>query len=109
MNTSNVYQKHLTLDKRFKIEKGIDEKKSFTQIANDICKTLQYKLNLTDDELISLEINELKKQLIKVRTEISKQLCLKVWDLTPYILLKIATIFERVPYNTLEKRIKHLF
>ena len=39
MNTSNVYQKHLTLDKRFKIEKGIDEKKSFTQIANDICKS----------------------------------------------------------------------
>ena len=39
MNTSNVYQKHLTLDKRIKIEKGIDEKKNFTQIANDICKS----------------------------------------------------------------------
>ena len=39
MNTSNVYQKHLTLDKRIKIEKGIDEKKNFTQIAIDICKS----------------------------------------------------------------------
>lgn len=39
MNTSNVYQKHLTLDKRIKIEKGIDERKNFTQIANDICKS----------------------------------------------------------------------
>ena len=39
MNTSNTYQKHLTLDKRIKIEKGIDEKKNFTQIANDICKS----------------------------------------------------------------------
>ena len=37
--TSNVYKKHLTLDKRIKIEKGIDEKKNFTQIANDICKS----------------------------------------------------------------------
>lgn len=44
MNTSNVYQKHLTLDKRFKIEKGIDEKKSFTQIANDICKSKKLSL-----------------------------------------------------------------
>lgn len=39
MNTSNTYQKHLTLDKRIKIEKGIDERKNFTQIANDICKS----------------------------------------------------------------------
>lgn len=39
MNTSNVYQKHLTLDKRIKIEKGIEENKNFTQIANDICKS----------------------------------------------------------------------
>ena len=39
MNTSNVYQKHLTLDKRIIIEKGIEERKSFTQIANDICKS----------------------------------------------------------------------
>ena len=39
MNTSNVYQKHLTLDKRIKIEKGIEEKKNFTQIAEDICKS----------------------------------------------------------------------
>ena len=39
MNTSNVYQKHLTLDKRIKIEKGIEEEKNFTQIANDICKS----------------------------------------------------------------------
>lgn len=39
MNTSNVYQKHLTLDKRIKIEKGIEERKNFTQIANDICKS----------------------------------------------------------------------
>ena len=37
--TSNVYQKHLTLDKRIKIEKGIEESKNFTQIANDICKS----------------------------------------------------------------------
>ena len=36
MNTSNMYQKHLTLDKRIKIEKGIEEKKYFTQIAQDI-------------------------------------------------------------------------
>ena len=70
---------------RFMIEEEIDrvnndifELEEEMDIANDICKTLQYKLNLTDDELISLEINELKKQLIKVRTEISKQLCLKV-------------------------------
>ena len=39
MNASNVYQKHLTLDKRIKIEKGIEENKNFTQIANDICKS----------------------------------------------------------------------
>ena len=39
MKTSNMYQKYLTLDKRIKIEKGIEENKNFTQIANDICKT----------------------------------------------------------------------
>ena len=39
MNTSNVYQKHLNLDKRIKIEKGIEEKKTFTKIAEDICKS----------------------------------------------------------------------
>lgn len=39
MKTSNVYQKHLTLDKRIKIEKGIEENKNFTQIAENICKS----------------------------------------------------------------------
>lgn len=39
MNTSNVYQKHLTLDKRIKIEKDIESNKNFTQIAKDICKS----------------------------------------------------------------------
>ena len=39
MNTSNVYQKHLNLDKRIKSEKGIEEKKTFTKIAEDICKS----------------------------------------------------------------------
>ena len=39
MKTSNVYQKHLDLSKRIKIEKGIEEKKNFTQIANDISKS----------------------------------------------------------------------
>ncbi len=39
MNTSNVYQKHLDLDKRIKIEKGIEERKTFTKIAEDICKS----------------------------------------------------------------------
>lgn len=39
MNTSNVYQKHLNLDKRIKIEKGIEERKTFTKIAEDICKS----------------------------------------------------------------------
>lgn len=39
MKTSNVYQKHLTLDKRIKIEKGIEESKNFTQIGKDICKS----------------------------------------------------------------------
>ena len=38
MNTSNVYQKHLTLDKRIIIEKGIEERKSFTQIADNLSK-----------------------------------------------------------------------
>lgn len=39
MTTSNMYQKHLTLDKRIKIEKGIEESKNFTQIAQEICKS----------------------------------------------------------------------
>src|SRR5574344_196852 len=39
METSNVYQKHLTLDKRIKIEKGIEESKNFSQIGIDICKS----------------------------------------------------------------------
>ena len=39
MNTSNIYQKHLTLDKRIKIEKGIEERKNFSQIALDISKS----------------------------------------------------------------------
>lgn len=37
--TSNVYQKHLDLNKRIKIEKGIEENKNFSQIASDICKS----------------------------------------------------------------------
>ena len=39
MKTSNVYQKHLDLSKRIKIEKGIEENKNFTQIADDISKS----------------------------------------------------------------------
>lgn len=39
MKTSNVYQKHLDLSKRIKIEKGIENSKTFTQIAEDICKS----------------------------------------------------------------------
>lgn len=38
-NTSNAYNKHLDLSKRIKIEKGINDKKSFSYIANDINKT----------------------------------------------------------------------
>lgn len=39
MKTSNMYQKHLTLDKRIKIEKGIEEGKNFSEIAKDISKS----------------------------------------------------------------------
>ena len=39
MKTSNVYQKHLDLSKRIKIEKGIEENKNFSQIAGDISKS----------------------------------------------------------------------
>lgn len=39
MKTSNSYQNHLDLSKRIKIEKGIEERKNFTQIAEDICKS----------------------------------------------------------------------
>lgn len=39
MKTSNSYQNHLDLSKRIKIEKGIEEGKNFTQIAEDICKS----------------------------------------------------------------------
>lgn len=39
MITSNVYQKHLDLSKRIKIEKGIEENKNFTQIATEISKS----------------------------------------------------------------------
>lgn len=34
-----MYQKHLTLDKRIKIEKGIEEGKNFSEIAKDISKS----------------------------------------------------------------------
>lgn len=34
-----MYQKHLTLDKRIKIEKGIEEGKNFSKIAEDISKS----------------------------------------------------------------------
>ena len=39
MKTSNMYQKHLTLDKRIKIEKGIEKGKNFSEIAEDISKS----------------------------------------------------------------------
>lgn len=42
MKTSNMYQKHLTLEKRIKIEKGIEEGKNFAKIAEDISKS--YKI-----------------------------------------------------------------
>lgn len=46
-NTSNCYNKHLDLSKRIKIEKGIEEKRSFSYIANDINKsprTISYEI-----------------------------------------------------------------
>ena len=46
-NTCNVYQKHLDLDKRIKIEKGIEEHLNFTQIAKEISKsprTVSYEI-----------------------------------------------------------------
>lgn len=39
MKTSNCYNKHLNLDKRIKIEKGIEENKSIKYIADEICKS----------------------------------------------------------------------
>ena len=46
-NTCNVYQKHLDLDKRIKIEKGIENKWSFSKIAKEINKsprTISYEI-----------------------------------------------------------------
>lgn len=46
-NTCNVYQKHLDLSKRIKIEKGIENHWTFTKIANDINKsprTISYEI-----------------------------------------------------------------
>lgn len=46
-NTCNCYNKHLDLSKRIKIEKGIEEKRSFSYIANDINKsprTISYEI-----------------------------------------------------------------
>lgn len=46
-NTCNVYQKHLDLDKRIKIEKGIENGWSFTRIAKEINKsprTISYEI-----------------------------------------------------------------
>lgn len=46
-NTCNIYCKHLDLEKRTKIEKGILENKNFTQIANTINKssrTISYEI-----------------------------------------------------------------
>lgn len=46
-NTCNIYCKHLDLEKRTKIEKGILENKNFTQIANAINKssrTISYEI-----------------------------------------------------------------
>lgn len=62
------------------------KKKEVTQAKLSV---LQHKLSLSDDEFIALETDEITEQICEVRVEISKQ-------------LKIATIFERVPYNTLE-------
>lgn len=39
MSTSNVYQKHLTFNKRKEIEKGIENKKNFTEIGLLISKS----------------------------------------------------------------------
>lgn len=39
MKTCNVYNKHLTLDKRIQIEKGIEENNNFTQIGLKISKS----------------------------------------------------------------------
>ena len=46
-NTCNVYQKHLDLSKRIKIEKGIEENLNFSQIAKEINKsprTVSYEI-----------------------------------------------------------------
>lgn len=46
-NTCNVYQKHLDLNKRVKIEKGIENNWTFSKIANDINKsprTISYEI-----------------------------------------------------------------
>ena len=46
-NTCNVYQKHLDLNKRIKIEKGIENNWSFTKIASEINKsprTISYEI-----------------------------------------------------------------
>lgn len=46
-NTCNVYQKHLDLDKRIKIQKGIEENWTFTKIAKEINKsprTVSYEI-----------------------------------------------------------------
>ena len=46
-NTSNCYNKHLDLSKRIKIEKGIEEKRSFSSIADEINKsarTISYEV-----------------------------------------------------------------
>ena len=46
-NTCNVYQKHLDLNKRIKIEKGIENNWSFSKIANEINKsprTISYEI-----------------------------------------------------------------
>ena len=46
-STSNVYQKHLDLNKRIKIEKGIEENLNFSQIAKQINKsprTVSYEI-----------------------------------------------------------------
>ena len=46
-NTCNVYHKHLDLDKRIKIEKGIENNWTFSRIAKDINKsprTISYEI-----------------------------------------------------------------
>lgn len=48
MKTGNIHQKHITLDKRIKIEKEIEEGKNFSEIAEDISKSYKMFSNKMD-------------------------------------------------------------